>query len=116
MSSKKLNASDLHASATGNYGSLLNEQHPQDDSQQGLLTTKGLQDGRSASSNASLKSLVESVGSSVRDGVERTLHFGGKNVALGRTEGNSTVAKSSVNLIKNVVGAGVLTLPSGVCV
>ena len=46
--------------------------------------------------------------------IHNSLSFGGRQVSVRVLGGNSTISKSSFNLIKNLVGAGVLALPSGV--
>lgn len=52
----------------------------------------------------------QSAGHSIRDG----LSFGGQRVSSRDIGGRSSTFKSSMNLIKSVVAAGVLALPAGV--
>lgn len=56
-----------------------------------------------------------SVASSVRDLiVDRALTHSGRPVSVRNFGGTSTITRSSITLVKNIVGAGVLALPSGV--
>ena len=57
---------------------------------------------------------VGSLSKSMRDGIRRSLVFSGSNVSIRELGGHSTLPKSTFNLIKNLVGAGVLSLPNGV--
>jgi hypothetical protein len=57
---------------------------------------------------------VGSISKSMRDGIRRSLVFSGSNVSIRELGGHSTIPKSTFNLIKNLVGAGVLSLPNGV--
>eukprot|EP00934_Nitzschia_sp_Nitz4_P005942 Nitzschia sp. Nitz4//scaffold16_size188269//49272//50926//NITZ4_001782-RA/size188269-augustus-gene-0.75-mRNA-1//1//CDS//3329538490//5932//frame0 len=97
----------LRPHTENNYGSI-----PDDEGSDPPLTTREMQQRRSSA--GSIASLVNSVGSSVRESVHRGLHYGGENVSIIQMEGDSTITNSSFNLIKNLVGAGVLALPSGV--
>jgi hypothetical protein len=54
------------------------------------------------------------IGLSGLDSIRNSLSFGGKRVSVRDLGGKSTISKSSANLIKNLVGAGVLALPAGV--
>jgi hypothetical protein len=81
--------------------------------------TLGGEDGASGSSFRSHRSQsfgdsVGSISKSMRDGLRRSLVFSGSNVSIRELGGHSTIPKSTFNLIKNLVGAGVLSLPNGV--
>jgi hypothetical protein len=66
-------------------------------------------------SRRSLGDSMASLSSSLRGGLRDSLVFsGGSRCSIRDLSGNSTMSKSSFNLIKNLVGAGVLALPSGV--
>ena len=69
--------------------------------------------GRSSMAE-SLRDSIALIGASARDGIYNSLRFGGSRVSVRDLGGSSTISKSSFNLIKNLVGAGVLALPSGV--
>jgi hypothetical protein len=82
----------------------------------------GVEDGSSGSfrshrsRSGSFGDSVGSLSKSMRDGIRRSLVLssGGSNVSIRELGGHSTIAKSTFNLIKNLVGAGVLALPNGV--
>eukprot|EP00980_Cylindrotheca_fusiformis_P008082 scaffold1722_cov120-Cylindrotheca_fusiformis.AAC.12 len=62
----------------------------------------------------SFRDSLAMIGLSARGSVRSSLNFGGKRVSSRDIGGKSTIFNSSANLIKNIVGAGVLALPSGV--
>jgi hypothetical protein len=73
------------------------------------------EDGSSGSFRShSFGDSVGSLSKSIRDGLRRSLVLSGSNVSIREIGGNSTIPKSTFNLIKNLVGAGVLALPNGV--
>ena len=61
----------------------------------------------------SLSHLSGSIRESLRDSL-LNVSGGGSKCSVRDLQGQSTIFKSSFNLIKNLVGAGVLALPSGV--
>ena len=61
----------------------------------------------------SLSHLSGSIRESLRDSL-LNVSGGGSKCSVRDLQGQSTILKSSFNLIKNLVGAGVLALPSGV--
>ena len=73
-----------------------------------------LRSKRSSSFGQSIRNSIVGIGSLTRDSIRNSLHYGGKQVSVRDLGGTSTISKSSFNLIKNLVGAGVLALPSGV--
>ena len=107
MSSKKL-IETSNSGGDGDYGSL----RPQDLEERS--SSERLQ--RRRSSLAELGDSLASIGTSMRNGLRGSLVFSGSNCSIRELGGNSTISKSTFNLIKNLVGAGVLSLPSGVCV
>jgi hypothetical protein len=125
-----LSSSGNKNNSTDNYGSLLevNSNHTSannnfDDSNPHISI---LRSHRGSGDSGSLRSsLVQSfrgvmssagsVSSSVRDIiVDGALNHPGKPVSVRTLGGQSTILRSSFTLIKNLVGAGVLALPSGV--
>lgn len=101
-----------------NYGSLLSDEADE-------RTTSGFHHYNRNSIGDSLRSSIVGIGTSTRssianlgmstrDGIRNSLVFGGSRVSVRDLGGHSTIAKSSFNLVKNLVGAGVLALPSGV--
>jgi hypothetical protein len=107
---KALKSTHSNVSTSDNYGSTTEQDQAQLTSLMGSSASK-----RSSNSiAASIGSSVASLGRSVRDEIHHGLHFGGENVSLRQLGGTSTITSSSANLIKNLVGAGVFALPSGV--
>ena len=52
--------------------------------------------------------------SSVRDTISTAFHFGGSPCSVRDVGGTATIPNEVLNLVKNIVGAGALALPSGV--
>jgi hypothetical protein len=78
-------------------------------------TTGSAKRQSSASSIAvSFRDSFRHLGSSTRNSIRESLRYGGRRVSIRDLGGSSTIPNSSFNLIKNLVGAGVLALPSGV--
>jgi hypothetical protein len=103
---------DHEKTAAGDYGSI----HNVDDiGITSSLSSVGHFVDTGSVSRRSLGDSMASFSSSVRCGLRDSLVFsGGSRCSIRDLSGNSTISKSSFNLIKNLVGAGVLALPSGV--
>lgn len=99
------------------YGSILESEALFRDAASSSVSSSGprkLKNSTSVSFVASVRDSISSTSANVRDSIRNSLTFGGPNVSIRQLGGSSTIAKSSFNLIKNLVGAGVLALPSGV--
>ena len=65
--------------------------------------------------NASIQGISPCVGTSLRNSIrDSLLSYGGRRVSIRDLGGRSSLFCCSTNLVKNLVGAGVLALPSGV--
>mmetsp|Transcript_40699 Transcript_40699/g.85505 ORF Transcript_40699/g.85505 Transcript_40699/m.85505 type:complete len:482 (-) Transcript_40699:249-1694(-) len=80
----------------------------------GYRTFGSKNDSTRGSRQASLRDSMRQLGRSARNSIQDSLRFGGRQVSVRDLGGTSTITKSSFNLIKNIVGAGVLALPAGV--
>ena len=107
MSSKHILPDDVVGPSSSNSSNIYGSIHV-DDFQTRLESYNGIQRSHS------LGDSIASITSSVRDGIQESLNFSGNNCSIRELGGHSTISKSTFNLIKNLVGAGVLALPSGV--
>jgi hypothetical protein len=98
------------------YGSIVPaiEEGIEEDDSDSIQAQSSFAKQRSSSIAESFRDSISSLGLSTRNGIRNSLRFGGKPASIRDLGGSSTIAKSSFNLIKNLVGAGVLALPSGV--
>ena len=94
------------------YGSVA--EHDQAQITKRIGSNLSTSDTSSSVLNKSIRDSMTSLGASIQDEIHHGLHFGGENVSIRQLGGTSTITKSSINLMKNLVGAGVLALPSGV--
>jgi len=62
----------------------------------------------------SLRGLNISVGESIRRSVVSSLRYGGKRCSIRDSGGTATVSTEIFNLMKNLIGCGMLSLPYGV--
>ncbi len=105
MSKVPLTSAYSNVSTSNTYGSVAEQD-------QALISKLVTSD--SSIVGKSIRNSISSIGASIQDEIHQGLRFGGENVSLRQLGGTSTIAKSSINLTKNIIGAGVLALPSGV--
>lgn len=82
----------------------------------GSYQTFSRNNGRPNPAQTSFRDSVGDIALSFRDSLQNSLSFGGSMVSVRDMGGQSSIPKSTANLIKNLVGAGVLALPAGLYV